>query len=745
MPPTLKALLSTLLLLLCVPAAALAAPASAPAAPGCAAGPTTVGDTTYGTPCADVIVVPPGVETVRGGGGDDTILPAMLAASAPCPSGCFLGIGSQTFEGGPGDDVVYGQRGNDTLRGGEGNDHLFGGIGDDLLRGGPGSDQLAGGFGADSIDGEAGDDYVHGDGTIDRISDSGGGSDTLSYATGITPGFGAGIDTGYANFPPAPEGRGVSLDLGSGGENGNNGIASFGGGVDEIGGGFERVIGTPFSDLIVGSGGGEAIYGGGGADVLLGEGGEDSLFGGADGDGLEGGSGADSADGGSGQDHCQDASAETSCETATAAVDPRDPNKVSVGSMTPGEGGYTQLYLAGSDGNDVGTATYSGASVAFSLSSGTFDQSADAGAGCAVTATQATCPLSTPLDSIVLAGMGGNDSLSALGFPSSTTVMMLGGEGGDQLSGGSASEDVLADGPGAGGDTLTASGGDDALLHNGGGDQLLGGDGNDLFLSVSICDGEVIRGEAGRDNASWARLKDEGAGANLGLGKAGEPGAGGTPDCAGDPLDSLQEIEDLEGSAAADVFYGDTGPNQLLGHLGPDTYSAGAGGDTILANSGDADPVIDCGDDVDRALVDHPEYGDAAPVNCEVVREADPNSFQLLPDFPIVAPPPPPASEPKPPIRQVRDRKPPQTRFLSRPRGLLITAKARRRVVFRFASSESGSRFRCRLDRQPYRPCASPRAYSLAPGRHTVRIFAVDRSGNADPTPALFSLRIRHR
>ncbi len=749
-----RALLGTLAaaaaaLLLCAPTATTAAD---PASPACATGPVTVGETTFGTPCADVIVASPTVETVRGGGGDDTIVPAPIAAlSDPCPSGCFLGIGSQTYDGGPGDDVVYGQRGNDTLRGGEGNDHLFGGIGDDLLRGGPGSDRLSGGFGADSIDGEGGDDYVHGDGTIDRIGDSGGGTDTLSYATGITPGFGAGISTGYASFPPAPEGRGVYLTLGTGGENANNGIASSGGGVDEIGAGFERVIGTPFSDYVVGSGSGETIHGGGGADVILGEGGDDALFGGADGDGLDGGADADSTDGGPGEDHCEDASGETSCETAGAAVDPRDPSKVSVGLMTPGAGAHSQLYLTGSSANDVGTATFSAGSVTFALSSGAFDQSADAAAGCVVTATQATCPLGTPLDSVVLAGMGGNDNLSAIGFPSSTTVVVLGGEGGDALAGG-ASEDVLADGPDAGGDTLTALGGDDALLHNGGADQLLGGDGNDLFLSVSICDGELVKGEAGRDNASWARLKDEAVGANLGSGKAGEPAAGGNPGCTGGSLDTLQEIEDLEGSAAADVFYGDAGPNQLLGHLGPDTYAAAAGADTILANSGDADPAIDCGDDVDRALVDHPEYGDATPVNCEAVREADPNSFQLLPAFPIPPPPPPPEAPtsqpplpPRPPVRPVRDRTPPQTTIVARPRAVLTTSKARRRVVLRFGSSELGSTFRCRLDRQPFRFCASPRAYSLLPGTHKLRILAVDRSGNADPTPAILSVKVRRR
>ncbi len=704
---TLAALAVAVFLL--APALAPAAPAETPH-PSCAAGPAAVGDVVYGTPCADVIVAPPSVEVVRGGGGDDTILAAPIAAAFP-----YLGVGSQTFEGGSGDDVVYGQRGNDTLRGNEGNDQLFGGIGDDVLQGGPGNDRLAGGFGADAIDGEAGDDYVHGDGTIDRIRDSGGGTDTLSFASGITPGFGAGIDPGRPGLPPTSEGRGLYLNLGNGGQNANNGVAPFGGGVDEIEtAGFETVIGTPFADYIVGTAAAQTIYGGGGGDVIEGGGGGDTLEGGADGDYADGGT-----------------------------VDQRDPAKVSVGLMTPpGQSAFSQLYLTGSSGGDSAVATYLGGSVDFTLTAGEFDTAPADAAGCSLdaSATRATCPLSAPLDSIVLAGMAGDDNLSANGFPPSTTVVLLGGEGGDALTGGAESEDVLVDGPaenGGGGDLLNALGSDDALLHNAGPDQLFGGDGNDLFLSNSVCDGNLIAGGADRDNASWARF-GEGVEANLASGQAGRPGAGETPSCAGADLDSLREIEDLEGGNSADVFYGDGGPNQLLGHEGPDVYRAGAGQDSILANSGDADPVIDCGADVDRALVDHPQYGDATPIECEVVREADPNSFQLLPDFPVPPPPPPPP----PPVV---DRTPPRTRILARPATKLVTAKARRRVVIRFVSNESGSRFRCRLDGQRYRACASPLVYLLRPGRHTVRVFAVDAAGNADPTPAVLRMRVQRR
>ena len=50
-----------------------------------------------------------------------------------------------------------------------------------------------------------------------------------------------------------------------------------------------------------------------------------------------------------------------------------------------------------------------------------------------------------PLDSILLAGMAGDDTITANGFPDGTSVVELGGDGADTLTGGT-SEDVLVDG-----------------------------------------------------------------------------------------------------------------------------------------------------------------------------------------------------------------------------------------------------------------------------------------------------------
>lgn len=701
--------------------------AAADTTPTCAEGPTTVAGTTYGTPCADTIVASPQVSAVDGAAGNDTI----VAAAAACPAGCHLGVGSQTFEGGEGNDVVFGERGNDTLLGGAGEDQLFGGIGDDLLRGGPGDDRLAGGFGADSIDGEEGNDYVRGDSTIDRIFDTGGDSaDVLSYSTGIAPGFGGAGPSVPGSFPAAGGERGLRLEMGAGGENADNGIAALGGGVDEVEAqSFEVVIGTPFVDYIQGTEGAEAIYGGGGADAILGSGGGDTISGGADGDYCESVGGAISG-----------------CEAGAAQ---RDTGKVSVGFMTPaGATPYAQLYLVGSTGSDSVVASYSPSEVTFTLAAGTFDQSAGDAGGCSFdeTSTKATCPLGRPLDSLLLAGMAGSDTISVSGFPETTGILATGGEGGDSL-GGRDGEDILIDGLGASADTLTALGGDDALTHNDGADELLGGDGNDLFLSVSICDDETVVGSAGRDNSSWARFTGGGVEANLELGQAGMPAGGSAPGCSSGTLDSLQEIEDLEGSNGEDVFYGDGGPNQLLGHKKPDAYFAGAGSDSILANSGDTelgdfDVAIDCGPDTDSALIDRPQFGgDPVPVNCESVVEADPNNFRTVTQLP---PPPPPEPEELPPAPPV-DRRAPRTALAFHPRALLFTHRRWRRVAFRFASNEPGSRFRCKLDRNPYRGCTSPRAYRLKAGRHAFRVYAIDPAGNRDPSPALFRFRVVRR
>ncbi len=65
-----------------------------------------------------------------------------------------------------------------------------------------------------------------------------------------------------------------------------------------------------------------------------------------------------------------------------------------------------------------------------------------------------------------------------------------------------------------------------------------------------------------------------------------------------------------------------------------------------------------------------------------------------------------------------------------------------RRAKFRFASTEAGSTFRCKLDRKPFRPCPPSKTFVVKPGRHTLRVRAIDAAGNADQTPAIFRWRV---
>ena len=98
-----RVLFATALTTLALLAWAGSAPAAGerPATPSCEEGPQREGETIVGTACADTIVAPPGVARVVGGGGNDTIVAAPITAASSCPEGCFLGVGSQTFEGGP--------------------------------------------------------------------------------------------------------------------------------------------------------------------------------------------------------------------------------------------------------------------------------------------------------------------------------------------------------------------------------------------------------------------------------------------------------------------------------------------------------------------------------------------------------------------------------------------------------------------------------------------------------------------
>ncbi len=560
----------------------LALPSAGAAAPSCAEGPETVGTTVIGTPCADTIRLPRGVTSAFGEGGDDRL---------------------------------FGQRGNESLFGGEGADRLYGGIGDDRLRGGPGDDRLFGGFGADSLDGEGGNDLARGDATIDALGDSGGGADTLSFATGATPGFpNAGAFFTDAGFPAGAEGRGVYVDLGD--DFANNGLAPSGGGVDAPlepatdFSDFETVIGTPFPDYIVGTAAAETFHGGGGADLIDGNGGGDVARGGADGDG------------------CVEVAVED-CELDSEDIDLRDPGAIAVGVMAPDStSAGPALYLTGSDEDDQVTASYVPGVVTFSLAAGSEGRfETGAGGGCAApTGSTVTCAVAEAPDSILLAGLEGEDVLLTPGFPETVAVVLLGNQGGDALTGGE-TEDMLIDG--AGDDTVA-----------GGGSRRRAAEQRrrrpaqcrsrrgPLHLQRRLRRRRPRR-RPRRRQRQLGQLRHRGDDRPGPPAGAGLVGPQGEPRCASAAqLTTLQEIEDVEGTKEADNLLGDAGPNQLLGRAGADNYFAAAGNDHLLANSGDSDPIVDCGEGFDTALIDFAAtHADGPPVGCESVEERAPEQL----------------------------------------------------------------------------------------------------------------------
>jgi Ca2+-binding RTX toxin-like protein len=608
----------------------------------------------------DVIYANPDIEVVAGGAGEDVIYgelpdveaegvpyfaeegalarrrsraggsgPIAGASLTPMPcaektaegKSCYGGIGNQELQGGTGNDKIFGQRGNDVLLGEAGSDSLYAGIGDDTVKGGPGADLVSGGYGKDLVDGEENADLVRGDGTTDTINDTGAtGTDTLSYATASSPGFHG--EPGIANFPPDTdsEERGVEVHLdgstaceGIGSAagivyQGCNNASRYGGGSDKVEGNkFENLIGSAFADVLVGSGNANQIFGGGGTDVIKGGEGNDTLYGGAEGDYLDGGGGVNTLEGGSGTNNCFNnggGSSPNCVATPSASVQPRNRKLISVGFMSttfPANPQWSELYLVGSEGADAVTARYSVVEsvprVTFTATAGAFSTEGSATtANCTYGATSVVCTLPRALDTIVLAGMKGGDTLSIENFLETATPVLLGGEDGDTLRG-SSTEDVVVDGNATGNDTLLGKAADDALVNNEGADRLEGGDGNDLLVSLGTCEGDTLQGaesenpdEEADNNASWAPAP-QGAGTGGVTADLAEKQevAGNTygtvPGCevAGTVLDQLRNIDDVEGSAFKDVIYGQSDDNSLFGRDGEDRLFSRGGEDFIDA------------------------------------------------------------------------------------------------------------------------------------------------------------------
>jgi hypothetical protein len=75
------------------------------------------------------------------------------------------------------------------------------------------------------------------------------------------------------------------------------------------------------------------------------------------------------------------------------------------------------------------------------------------------------------------------------------------------------------------------------------------------------------------------------------------------------------------------------------------------------------------------------------------------------------------------------------------PRHKIRTAKKRVGVRFRFREIGADVGFLCKLDRQKFRPCTSPRTYRVGIGGHAFRVKAND-PGGPDQTVTTFRFRV---
>ncbi|MDW9477918.1 hypothetical protein GOB57_03940 [Sinorhizobium meliloti] len=139
---------------------------------------------------------------------------------------------------------------------------------------------------------------------------------------------------------------------------------------------------------------------------------------------------------------------------------------------------------------------------------------------------------------------------------------MEGGDGNDTIYGG------------AGNDYMIGGYGNDLLFGDGGNDRLTGGDGADRLIGGSGAD--ELDGGAGSDTASYERATS-GVVVNLSKQDLNSGEARG---------DVLTSIENLQGSAHADLLYGSGSANRLFGGSGNDTLSSGNGNDTIVGGEG---------------------------------------------------------------------------------------------------------------------------------------------------------------
>ncbi len=442
--------------------------------------------------------------------------------------------------------MLRGIAGADSLTGGASGDLIDAGAGHDVLRGEAGNDILLGGTGCDTLFGGAGSDLfvLMADGQADVIGDFQVGVDRIDLT-----GWGRVYDISALTIQTTA--TGAILTFGS-----EQVVVQSGNGQPIAASAFR----TP--DLFgVWHGLWDIDYA---ARVIAGTSGADRMLGGAGGDCLQGSAGADTMIGGSGIDMA-DYSAEITGICADLAMSGANTGTAAGDSYDGIEG------LMGGAGNDT-------------LTGNTADNMILGGNGAdQVSGGLGNDTLCGDAGDDWLAGGAGADRLEGglgldwadYGLASAGLRVDLGVPGGN--AGDAAGDLYLSIEAVAGsafGDALTGDAVANVIAGRGGDDTLSGGDGNDTLTGGVGAD--RLEGGAGRDQARYA---DAAAAVRLDL----QFQTTNTGEAAGDVMTG---VEDVTGSAFADVLAGDVLANLIAGLVGADVLAGRGGNDTLEGGDG---------------------------------------------------------------------------------------------------------------------------------------------------------------
>jgi hypothetical protein len=231
-----------------------------------------------------------------------------------------------------------------------------------------------------------------------------------------------------------------------------------------------------------------------------------------------------------------------------------------------------------------------------------------AGTGCTLLdARHAVCTTATKVvadwTSDVTLGDGDDRAVFApVGEYSGGQVIANGGVGDDVIDGSAVSRSGFLRGE-DGRDTITGTGGDDSINGGAGSDTLSGLAGNDSFTPDppgDVVEDDVIDGGKGTDGV---RYEARTLAVNVDLRRV-------TPQGSAGENDSLQGIEDAQGTSGDDVLLGNERDNDLISEGGKDRIEGFDGDDRVWGKGGGSDR-LKAGNGRDIVIAEGGGLGDA--------------------------------------------------------------------------------------------------------------------------------------